>query len=99
MNATVETPQGPLALTFEFQVDDGNLTGTVSSQFMDPLPISEAMIMGDEIAFTLRFEDPNAMTLYYSGLVEDDEITLSTSFESGGPTLDTFKATRNRGGN
>lgn len=93
-NATIETGQGPLELVFKFEINGSTLTGTAGTEFMGPTPISDGSIMDNELSFALRFEDPAVMSIYYTGVVEGDEMTLTTTFEVGGPPMDTFTATR-----
>ena len=84
----------PIELTFEFQVSGGRLTGTVSSKSTDAIPISEGMIMGKEVSFVVRFKEPGTMATFYRGVLNGNELTLTTTFEAGGPPMETFTATR-----
>lgn len=92
--AKLEGAQGPTELTFEFQVKGGRLTGTVSSKSTGAIQISEGMIMGRELSFVVRFEEPGTMATFYRGVLKGNELTLTTTFEPGGPPMDTFTATR-----
>jgi len=99
-NASVETPQGPFSMVFEFAVDGSQLTGTMSNDFMGATPISDGMVEGDELSFKLSFEGGpgGTMTINYKGKVEGDELVLTSTFEGappgGGPAEQTLTATR-----
>ena len=51
----VETPNGPLELTYELKVDGENVTGTVSSP-MGSLPIDKGKLAGDVLTYTVSLE-------------------------------------------
>lgn len=99
-NASVDTPQGPFAFVFEFLVDAaGKLTGSMQNDFMGSIPIKDAVLNGNELAFKLTFDGfDGAMTINYKGVVKGDELTLTSKFEGappgGGPAEQTFTATR-----
>jgi hypothetical protein len=100
-NASVETPNGPFAMVFEFLVDAaGKLTGSMSNDFMGSTPIKDGSIKGDDLAFKLTIEGgpDGPMTISYNGTVKGDELALTSKFEGtppgGGPAEQTLKATR-----
>lgn len=99
-NLSVDTPQGPFALVFDFQVDGDQLTGSMSNDFMGATPISDGVVDGNEVSFKLTIEGtPNgAMTINYDGVVDGDELTLTSRVEGGmpggGPDEQTMTATR-----
>ena len=47
---SVETPNGPIELTYEFKAEGETLTGTVASA-MGSLPISNGKVAGDTLTF------------------------------------------------
>jgi len=100
-NASVDTPNGPFAMVFEFLVDAaGKLTGSMSNDFMGSTPIKDGMLNGNDLSFKLTFEGgPNGpMTISYTGTVNGDEVALVSKFEGappgGGPAEQTLTATR-----
>jgi hypothetical protein len=99
-NASVETPNGPFALVFEFMADGDKLTGSMSNDFMGATPITDGMINGGELSFKLKIEGGpgGAMTINYKGMVKGDELALTSTFEGappgGGPLEQTLTATR-----
>jgi hypothetical protein len=86
-NASIETPQGAMQMVFNLMVEDGELKGSMSNDFMGENPISEGMVDGNEVAFKVMIEGGpgGAMTINYKGMVEDDTLTLTSTFEGGGP--------------
>ena len=100
-NASLETPQGPFAMTFEFAVDGNNLTGSLTNAF-GTIPISDGKINGNDLTFVLSIPGPDggAMTIDYNAAVNGDEMSLTSKFRNppagagGPPPEQTFKATR-----
>jgi hypothetical protein len=86
-SGNVDTPQGPFPLTFDFAVMGAELTGALLNDFIGQIPISEGMVDGNEISFKLSIEmGPGAsMTISYTGVVEGDELELTSTFEGGAP--------------
>ena len=100
-NASVDTPQGPFAFTFNFAVDlAGKLTGAMSNEFFGATPIKDGVVKGNDISFKLTFTGaPDGdITISYSGTVKGDELALTSKFEGtppgGGPAEQSFTATR-----
>jgi hypothetical protein len=100
-NASVDTPQGPFALVFEFIVDAaGKLTGSLQNEFIGSIPIKDGTINGNDISFKVSIDGgPNgAMNIGYKGTVKGDELALTSKFEGevpgGGPAEQSLKATR-----
>jgi hypothetical protein len=85
-NASIESPQGAFAMTFDFAVEGDELTGTMANDFMGETAISDGVVDGNEIAFKLSIEGgpDGAITISYTGVVEGDELTLTSTFEGGG---------------
>lgn len=99
-NASVETPNGPMQFTFDLDVEGDELTGSMSNEFMGETPISNGMVDGNEVSFSLTIEGGpgGSMTINYEGEVEGDELMLTSTFEDGppggGPAEQTLTATR-----
>jgi hypothetical protein len=100
-NASVDSPQGPFAMVFEFVVDAaGKLTGTLQNEFIGSIPIKDGTVKGNDISFKLSIDGgPNGtMNIGYKGTVKGDELALTSKFEGevpgGGPAEQSFKATR-----
>ena len=98
-NASVETPQGPFALVFEFIIDAGKLTGAMHNEFIGATPIKDGAVDGNNVSFKLTFEGPDsAITINYAGTVKGNELALTSKFEGtppgGGPAEQTLTATR-----
>lgn len=51
----VETPNGPLELTYELKVEGETVSGTVSSP-MGSLPIDKGKLAGDVLTYTVSLE-------------------------------------------
>lgn len=99
-NASVESPQGPFAFTFDFTVDGEKLMGSMSNEFMGATPIAEGMVHGNNVSFKLMLQGGpgGAMTINYKGMVDGDELHLTSTFEGappgGGPAEQSFVAKR-----
>ncbi len=84
--AIVETRRGEQQITFEFQADGEELTGSVSNQFFGDLPIQDGRIEGDQISFKqLVTRRDREITIVYSGKISGNEIEFTRGIEGGGP--------------
>jgi autotransporter translocation and assembly factor TamB len=80
--------------TFNFKVDGGALTGTVSGRGGD-MPIAEGKIDGDTISFSQTMEfNGNSMKLVYKGTVSGDEIKFTRQRDGGDQPPQEFTAKR-----
>ena len=103
-NATVDSPNGPFSFVFDLLIDAaGMLTGTMQSEFFPPIPIKEATLKGNDVAFKITFEglpDGSSLTVNYAGTVKGDELALTSKLEGaapgGGPTEQSFTAHRGK---
>ena len=78
-DATIETQQGPMPITFTFSVEGDKLTGTLSSQRGD-LAVA-GTISGSEIKFTGSFDmGGNSLALNFVGKVDGDSMTGTVDF-------------------
>jgi hypothetical protein len=100
-NASVETPQGPFAFSFEFAVDAaGKLTGSMNNEFFGATPIKDGVVKGNDVSFKLTFAGaPDGdITVSYTGTVKGDELALTSKLEGappgGGPPEQSFTAKR-----
>jgi hypothetical protein len=86
-NASVDTPQGPFAMVFEFKADGEKLTGAMSNDFMGSTPISDGVIKGNEFSFKLTIMAGPAgdITIKYRGYVKGDDLNLLSTFEGTPP--------------
>ncbi len=84
-NASVDTPQGALALVFELKADGDKLSGTMSSDMTGAVPISEGTIKGNEVTFKLNIDagPGGALTIAYRGAVKGDDLKLISKFDAG----------------
>ena len=72
--ATVET-------TFNFKVESGKLTGTMSGQQGD-IAISDGKVSGDDISFNVVREfNGNSFKIVYKGKVSGEEIKFTRTIE------------------
>jgi hypothetical protein len=77
----VETPNGPLELTYELKADGPTLTGTVASS-MGSLPITDGKVAGDTITYKVTLENSvitHEATINPAG----DEITIKATGDFG----------------
>jgi hypothetical protein len=87
-NANMEGPQGAISMSFSFMVEDGELKGTMSNDFMGEVPISDGKVDGNELSFKVAIEGApggGEMALTYTGKLENDEIMLTMGMEGGPP--------------
>ena len=80
--------------TFNFKVEGGKLTGTVSGRQGDN-PISDGTVKGDEVSFTVVANfNGNSIKLLYKGKVSGDDLNLSRTREGGDQPPQAFTAKR-----
>ena len=92
-SASVETPRGTQAITFEFHVDGAKLTGTVSTPRGD-MELSDGKVDGDAISFAqvINFNG-NEFSILYSGK-SDGADTIKFTRQMGDRGSSDFTATR-----
>jgi hypothetical protein len=77
----VETPNGPLELTYEFKSEGETLTGTVASS-MGSLPLNKGKIAGDTLTYEVAIE--NSVITHEARInAAGDEITIKATGEWG----------------
>jgi hypothetical protein len=84
---TADFGNGPIERSFSFKVDGKKLTGETSSEMMGKSVITDGVIDGDNISFSITGNlQGNVMTIQYKGKVHNDEITLNA--EVAGQTIE-----------
>lgn len=78
----VETPNGPIELTYEFKADGEALTGTVASA-MGSLPLEKGKIAGDVLSYSVTIEGAGTITHEAKVNAAGDEITVKATGEWG----------------
>ena len=85
--ATMDSPQGPFKIGFDFAVSGRDLSGTVSNDFTGATPISDGKVQGKDLSFKVNVQGGpgGPMTLDYHGMVEKDTIKFNMKFEGNPP--------------
>jgi hypothetical protein len=78
----MQSPNGAMDLTFNFQVAGDSLTGSVESQ-MGEIPISNGKVDGKKFSFDISFND---MTINHQCTVMGDSISMKVEGMQGEPT-------------
>ena len=75
--ASVETPRGTQAITFDFHADGAKLTGTITSP-RGTSDIQDGKIDGDNLSFTQAVSfNGNDFTINYAGKADGDTIKFT----------------------
>jgi hypothetical protein len=76
---TADFGNGPIERSFSFKVDGKKLTGETSSEMMGKSVITDGVIDGDNVSFSItgNFQG-NEMKIHYKGAVRDGGITLTS---------------------
>jgi len=87
---TVTPPNGgSIDISLTLQLEDGELTGTYSSERFGDAPITDASFVDEVVAFSVEREfNGNAFTIKYDGKLEGDAIDGTfelPGFGGGGP--------------
>lgn len=95
-NATVDSPQGPVSIVFEFKSEGEKLEGSLSfdmgGQAMPGMPISKGTVKGDEVAFKFELAmmpDAPPLVIDYKGKVQGDDLTLVSVIDMGQGPMET----------
>ena len=77
----ISTPNGDVAVGFQFKADGSALSGSMTGPDGSPLPIKDGKVDGNKIAFVVTL-DFGGMTfdLNYTGVVSPAEIKLTADF-------------------
>ncbi len=75
---SIDSPNGPVTITYSFKTDGAKLTGTTTGPDGSKLALKEGKVDGTNISFAVDVDfGGNAMTLKYTGIVAADSITLT----------------------
>jgi hypothetical protein len=78
--ATIESPNGPLEITFRFKVDGEKLTGTVANQLTGESAVVDGQVNGDDLSFAVNVSfNGNDLKLLYKGKVSGEDIKLTVT--------------------
>ena len=81
-SVSVDTPNGPVAVSYSFKADGAKLTGTTTSPDGSKIAIKDGKVDGDSISFTVDLDmGGNAMSFTYTGVVSADSIALASDFQ------------------
>jgi hypothetical protein len=79
----MQTPNGPMDLTYSFKVSGDSLTGTIESP-MGELPISDGKINGKSFSFDMNVGE---MTMNHQCTVMGDSISMKMPGMPGGEDM------------
>ena len=80
-SGNLATPNGDIAVGFDFKSDGATLTGSTTGPDGSQLPIKNGKIDGNKIAFTVTIDFGGMMfDLGYSGVVSPAEIKMTIDF-------------------
>ena len=80
-SGSLDTPNGPVQVSFLFKADGGTLTGTTTGPDGNSLALKNGKVDGDNISFSFDVSfgaDPT--TFKYTGVLKGNEIKLHTDF-------------------
>jgi hypothetical protein len=78
---TLDTPGGPVPVSYTFKAKGATLTGTSAAPDGTPFPIKDGKIAGDKISYSLDVDfGQGPITFVYSGVVSHTELKLHTEF-------------------
>ena len=78
---SVSTPNGDIAVGFEFKSDGATLTGSTTGLDGAPVPIKNGKIEGNKITFLVSLDFGGMpIDLNYSGIVTPAEIKMTAEF-------------------
>lgn len=81
-NATMNGPDGPMAVVLDVKAEGEKLTGSLNFAAMGPAPISNGKIAGSDVSFDVVLGD-GAFTLPFKGKLEGDKLTLKIETPMG----------------
>ena len=78
---SLDTPNGPVQVSFLFKTDGTTLTGTTTGPDGNPLALKNGKIDGDKISFSFDISfGAEPTTFNYTGVVAGSEMKLHTDF-------------------
>ena len=80
--AEIDSPRGPMVLTFDLKSDGESLAGTIGNDLMGEVEIQEGKVIGDEVSFVQKqVRGDFEIRMKYAGKVTGDEMELTRSVE------------------
>lgn len=78
---SVDSPNGPVQLSFSFKTQGPVLTGTTTGPDGTAITLKDGKVDGDKISFVVEVSfNGNTLSFNYSGQVSSNEIKLHTDF-------------------
>ena len=77
---SIDTPNGPVQLTYEFKSDGTTFTGSTFGPDGMPIALENGKIDGDTISFSLTLDFGQPPTFNYTGVLAGEELTLHSEF-------------------
>jgi hypothetical protein len=78
---SVDSPNGPVQVSFSFKTDGTMLTGTTTGPDGNSIKLQNGKVDGDKITFVVEVSfNGNTLTFDYTGIVGSNEIKLHTDF-------------------
>jgi hypothetical protein len=85
---SIDTPNGPVQLTYVFASKGTELTGTAAGPDGNATPLEHGKIEGDKVSFSLTFNFGQTMTFAYTGTLSGKELKLHSDMGGGIPPID-----------
>ncbi len=80
-SGSLDTPNGPVQVSFLFKADGNTLTGTTTGPDGNSVALKNGKVDGDKISFSFDVSfGPDPTTFNYTGVVNGNEIKLHTDF-------------------
>lgn len=76
----IESPNGPIALSYTFKADGNTLTGSMAGPDGMEIKIDNGMIDGNNLSFSVTINFGEAFTLAYKGVLNGAELKLTSDF-------------------
>ena len=81
-SGSLDTPNGPVQISYSFKADGGTLTGSTTGPDGSKLAIKDGKVDGDKISFSVDIDLGGTPTTFkYTGVVSAEGIALSTDFQ------------------
>ena len=78
---SVDSPNGPIAVTYLLKTDGATLTGTTTGPDGSSLALKNGKVAGDKISFSVDFDLGGDKTTFdFTGVVSATEIKLHSEF-------------------
>lgn len=83
---SVDTPNGPVQLTYTFAAKGTQLTGTALGPDGNAVPLEHGKIEGNKVTFSLTFNFGQPTTINYTGTLAGTQLKIHS--EMGGQPVD-----------